>query len=101
MPPCASRPARPSSGRNWRWWFPAGLLGLVECCQLLVVLIKAHAAGAVAVLVGQVQALLVDAISDSVLLILQAALTITQAKPVSGALSLQPQRCDLRPSASV
>ncbi|MNE65984.1 hypothetical protein D3C80_1615110 [compost metagenome] len=69
--------------------------GLVQGGQLLVVLVQAHAAGAVAILVGQVQALLVHAISDAVLLFLQPALTVAEPQAIGGALPLQPQRCDL------
>ncbi|MNT99385.1 hypothetical protein D3C72_2422170 [compost metagenome] len=56
------------------------LLGSFQRRQLLVVLIEAHAARAVAVLVRQFQSLLVEAVVDTVLLIRQPTLSVTLAK---------------------
>ncbi|MNR58395.1 hypothetical protein D3C85_1793840 [compost metagenome] len=56
------------------------LLSRFQRLQFGVVLVQAHAARAVAVLVGQLQALLVEAVVDSVVLFRQPALPVTLSK---------------------
>ncbi|MNF71103.1 hypothetical protein D3C84_530470 [compost metagenome] len=71
------------------------LLRCLQRGQLLGVLVETHTAGAVAVLIGQLQALLVKSIIDAVLLVRQPTLPVTLAKTRGRAQSLLPKRINL------